>query len=308
MNSLQTLLWIEWKKSSAKISILLGILGVGSLILISQGLSGARLTTQAILLLFMYLAGIIMVSILSFQVGTDLRSNKFHPLRLSPISPWMHITARIIFQLGIALGYYTILSLLSYFVFEPFFIGHKFRMGLTILALSFYSLFTVILLSTSFTLLISMLNIAFREKQKSSRLAIFLFCIACLSWWSSMAEWSKKTAGSLISPIRLELPESSIKINSLEKLDFNYFYHYEENLNQEIKKEENSEFSIKNDSAPGRQTPMTDETNKTDNNTSGLLLPLNASIPLYIEPILLTVLISVLIIFLITRIWQEVEL
>ncbi|MFQ5543559.1 MAG: hypothetical protein ACE5FY_04305, partial [Nitrospiria bacterium] len=108
-----------------------------------------------------------------------------------------------------------------------------------------------------------------RDRGKGRRLAVFTLAVASVIWFSKAFDVAMKVGGQILPVIKLEFPETMIRLGVDEQNNFWRF-------------------------------------GSTDRNE--FLLALDGPLPLYLEPLLMVLAVCLLLIFLSTRIWEEVEI
>jgi hypothetical protein len=282
MNALKTLVWIEWMKTSSKVVTLFTLLFVGILLIGLRDVTHMGILGQVAILSVLGMIGIGLVSYLSFQIGDDFRSDRFQTLRLSPVSPWIHLLARVGFQLSIASGYYFILASLNYLAMKSFLAGSEWRMAVILFSYTAYFLLSVVLPGLILILLASMIMTSFGMRSKGKKLAMIILAISSSFWFLDVLGLAQRISGTYFPKIELHLPDSMVRAAADEPI-FN---------------------SMKFNGVSGKVM----NTPPSGGGSGDILMPLDGSLPIYFEPLLLSLVISALGLALTTRIWTEVEL
>lgn len=271
MKELKSLIWLEWKKSSALVNSVFIILFL-ILALFSFGDLDLRFESLIILsLLFLssYLVGLILLMFINFNIGKDLKTDEFIFLLMSPVKPWKHISSRVIFSVGLLAIYFLFVALIPATFIHNYWVGNT-KSYIEIISLLFIEHLTLIIVPLiSFALLSSMVIASF--KKKSQRIAQI---IMGLFFFFAMFLGMPK----IIDLNGTIIPEINIELNNTLALNPKVIENFKEHGDMELKIQS--------------QRPGT----------------YGGSIPILIEPQIIILLISLLSLAGAVQIWKEIEL
>jgi hypothetical protein len=282
MNAFKTIVWVEWKKTSSQVTALFSILAIGILLIGLRDVTHLGIMGQVAILMLLSMIGIGLVAHLSYKIGDDFRSDRFQTLRLSPVSPLIHLLARVGFLLTIASAYYLVLAGLYFLAIKAFLVGSESRMAIVLISYTGYFLVTQLLPGLVLILLASMIITSFGVRSAGKKLAVAVLLISSVFWSIDLLGLVTRVSGTYFSKIELPLPDGFIRGEAdgpiFNSIDF---------LNT---------------------TGKTDSPSIATVDSTNPVIPFGGSVPIYFEPLILSLIFSALGLALTARIWTEVEL
>jgi hypothetical protein len=305
MNAIKTLIWIEWKKSSSKLNIMLGALALGIVGILVQSNSDG-LQSNLMILTFLYLVGLLVIAFLSFQISNDFRSNQFHPLVLSPVSGLTQLTVKTLFLLSIAVVYHFILSALTYLVINPHLTGDTSGLAGMTFGINFYFVWMLILPSIVIMLLIATVTAALSRSPRGRKSIVFLLSLALFIGGFNLQRISNQIAGSYFPPMTLQMVDAKFKFSGGEEEGFNSSFSFQQSYDWYIDGKTGHSSSLKQNK--GQSGGISIQPSQPSPTQSGINFPLDNKISIPLEQFFLVLLASLLTLYLCSRIWEELEL
>lgn len=278
MNELKALIWLEWKKSPTIVGGILTVLAIMFMVLIFGGATKYAYEIASMMLVsgFGYMLGFVFLVIFAYRLGKDFRSDEFAFLLMSPVKPWKHIMARLLFVVSILGVYFFAIALIVISFIYKYWTGSLGAYIGAVALVMIQHLTMVIIPLLCFLLLVSMIVASY--KKRSRWLVQLLMGVALVLSMNHGAEKLIDTNGMIFPVVELGLDDSIA-------------------FDRQILEQMLIDGTIK-----------TNSENPKDIYLDGKKLKFGGKMPLHIEPQIIMLLLSGLFLFGTVRVWNEVEL